>query len=290
MRPHIQEIVNQLLDKVEGAGVMDVIADLAYPLPIIVIAELLGVQLEDRNRLKQWSFTIARTLEPLMTLDVFDHVNENIMSFTEYLRDLVAERRKNPKSDLISALIAARDQGDRLSEDELIATCIFLFAAGHETTSNLIGNGLLALLRHPDQMEKLKQEPTLIPSCVEELLRYDSPVQLWWRTALEDIEIGSKTIRKGQLAMVYLGAANREPAQFSDPDQLDITRCENRHIAFSYGIHSCLGAALARVEGQIAFNTLLQRMPELKLQSNTLQWRETISLRGLKALPIAFKS
>ncbi|AVH74387.1 cytochrome P450 [Nostoc sp. 'Lobaria pulmonaria (5183) cyanobiont'] len=288
MRPHIQDIVNQLLDRVQDAGVMDVIADLAYPLPITVIAQMLGVPVEDRDRLKQWSFDISRTLDPVMTLDLFKQVNSSIMTFIEYLRHLITERRNHPQQDLLSAMIVAREQSDMLSEDELIATCIFLFAAGHETTSNLIGNGLLALLRHPDELDKLKQNPTLIQSAIEELLRYESPVQLWWRTALEDIEFGNSIIRKGQMVIVHLGAANRDPDQFPDPDRLDITRRENRHIAFSNGIHTCLGAALARLEAEIVFNTLLERMPNLKLQSNAVEWHETMSLRSLKALPIAF--
>jgi cytochrome P450 len=288
MRPHIQDIVNQLLDRVQDAGVMDVIADLAYPLPITVIAQMLGVPVEDSDRLKQWSFDISRTLDPVMTLDLFKQVNSSIMTFIEYLRHLITERRNHPQQDLLSAMIVAREQSDMLSEDELIATCIFLFAAGHETTSNLIGNGLLALLRHPDELNKLKQNPTLIQSAIEELLRYESPVQLWWRTALEDIEFGNSIILKGQMVIVHLGAANRDPDQFPDPDRLDITRRENRHIAFSNGIHTCLGAALARLETEIVFNTLLERMPNLKLQSNAVEWDEIMSLRSLKALPIAF--
>jgi cytochrome P450 len=204
------------------------------------------------------------------------------------LHDLIAEREKKPKADVISALVTAREQGDKLSEDELLATCMLLFATGEETTVNTIGNGMLALLRHPDQMEKLKREPTIIQSAVEELLRYDSPVQITSRLALETIEIGGQIIRAGERVLLYLGAANRDPAQFSHPDQLDLTRRENYHLVFSDGIHYCLGAGLARVQGQIAIDTLIQQLPNLTLHTNNLEWRKNITLRGLKSLPVTF--
>ena len=288
LRPYIQKVVNEQLDQVQNAGVMDVIADIAHPLPVIVIAEMLGMPSVDRDLLKHWSDQLVLCLEPMMSLNVFEQLNQVVLEFTKYLRSLIAQRRQSRQDDLISALIAAKEENDKLSEDELLATCILLFTAGHETTVKLISNGVLTLLRHPDQLEKLKQEPMLIQSAVEELLRYDSPVQVTFRTAIEEVEIGNKTIQKGQQVFVCLGAAHRDPTQFPEPNRFDITRQKNRHLAFSYGIHACLGATLARTQAQIAINTLIQRMPDLKLYTDTLEWQENIILRGLKALPVSF--
>lgn len=297
MRPHIQEIADRLLDAVRDAKVMDVIADLAYPLPVIVICEMLGVPTADRDTFRQWSLDIARSLDAigmhaigmLTAPEIVARGNAARRALTEYFRDgLIPERRKRPRADLLSALIAAEEQGDKLSEGELLATCNLLFVAGHETTVNLIGNGLLALLRHPDQLTALRGDPSLIPSAVEELLRYDGPVQRTGRIPHADVEIGGKKIAPGEMVVALIGAANRDPARFPDPDRLDITRRDNDHIAFGAGIHFCLGAPLARVEAQIALNTLLRRMPGLTLATTTLEWRETSVLRGLKALPVLF--
>ncbi len=288
MRPRVQARVDELLDSVRAAGRMDVIADLAFPLPTIVICEMLGVPVEDREQFKGWTRDLARSLDPIVTPDIIATADQATVAFTDYFRALIAIRRKNPQPDLLSSLIATEEQGDRLTEDELIATAILLLGAGHETTMNLIGNGMLALLRNPDQLDKLKRDPTLITSAVEELLRYDGSVQMTARTALVDVEIGGKTIPKGVQAIIVLGAANRDPAQFPDPDRLDITRPDNRHIVFSYGIHHCLGAPLARVEAQVTINTLLRRMPNPRLTGEPLEWRETVTLRGLKALSITF--
>lgn len=287
-RPDIQNIVDELIDKVEDKEVMDIISDLASPLPVTVIAKMLGVPAEDCSQLKQWSNDVSHILDPLLSLETYEHLNQVVVEFKEYFRGLFAERRKRPKEDLISALIAASEQGDKLSEDEMLSTCTLLFFAGEETTVDTIGNGILALLRHPDQMEKLKREPAIIQSAVEELLRYDSPVQHTQRIATENVEIGGKTIRAGDKVVVCLAAANRDPAQFPDPDRLDLTRRENCHLAFLDGIHSCLGAALARLNSQIAINTLVQRLPDIKLQKDTLEWRKNVVLRGLKSLPVTF--
>ncbi|MSQ48245.1 MAG: cytochrome P450 [Deltaproteobacteria bacterium] len=288
MRPRVQAIVDDLLDAVQATGRMDVIADLAFPLPTIVICEMLGVPPEDREQFKGWTRDLARSLDPIVTPEIIAAADQATVAFTDYFRTLIAIRRKNPQPDLLSGLIATEEQGDRLTEDELIATAILLLGAGHETTMNLIGNGMLALLRNPEQLEKLKRDPTLMPSAVEEFLRYDGSVQMTARTALVDVEVGGKMIPKGVQAIIVLGAANRDPAQFPDPDRLDITRPDNRHIVFSYGIHHCLGAPLARVEAQVTINTLLRRMPNLQLTGEPLEWRETVTLRGLKALPITF--
>jgi len=288
LRPRIQAIVDGLLDEIQNAGHMDLIAALAYPLPTIVIAEMLGVPVEDRNHFREWTRDLARSLDPITTPEIIEAGNKATLAFLDYFRVLVAKRRKNPQNDLLSGLIAVEEQGDRLSEEELLATAVLLFGAGHETTMNLIGNGMLALLRHQDQLQRLKDDPSLIQSTVEEFLRYDGSVQMTARTALVDVEIEGKLIPKGQQAITVLGAANRDPAQFPEPDRLDIARKENRHIVFSYGIHHCLGAPLARVEAQIAINTLLSRMPKLQLATDTFEWRETVTLRGLKALPVEF--
>ena len=288
MRPQIHEIVDESINKVRDTGVMDIVVDLSCPLPVIVIARMLGVPAEDSSKLGQWSNEMSRIIDPLMSLEDYDHLNQVAVAFTEYFRGLIVERRKRPKEDLISALIAARDQGDKLSEDELLSVCLMLFLTGEETTVHTIGNGMLALLRHPDQMELLKRNPTIIQSAVEEILRYDSPVQQTARIAREDVEIGDKIIRSGENVLVSLGAANRDPAQFSNPAQLDLIRDENHHLAFSDSIHYCLGAALARIQSQIAINTLVQRLPNLKLNTEKLEWRKNINIRGLKSLPVSF--
>ena len=288
MRPQIHEIVDESINKVRDTGVMDIVVDLSCPLPVIVIARMLGVPAEDSSKLGQWSNEMSRIIDPLMSLEDYDQLNQVAVEFTDYFRDLIVERRKTPKEDLISALIAARDQGDKLSEDELLSVCMVLFVTGEETTVHTIGNGMLALLRHPDQMELLKRNPIIIQSAVEEILRYDSPVQQTARIAMEDVEIGGKTIRAGENVLVSFGAANRDPAQFSKPDQLNLIRDENHHLAFGDSIHYCLGAALARLQGQIAINTLMQRLPDLKLNTDKLEWRKNINIRGLKSLPVSF--
>jgi pimeloyl-[acyl-carrier protein] synthase len=291
MRPHIQEIVDGLLDRVEGAHSIDVIEDLAYPLPVTVICEMLGVPTADQDVFKQWSSDIARSLDAAILpagSDVITRGQEAGDALREYFRSLIAVRRKQPRPDLLSALIAAEEQGDKLSEPELLATCSLLLIAGHETTVNLIGNGLFALLRHPAELQALADDPALIQTGIEELLRFDGPVQRTGRMTMADVEIGGRQIPKGSIVAAVIGAANRDPAQFPDPDRLDVARQENRHIAFGFGIHFCLGAPLARIEGQVAIGTLLRRWRTLKLVSDTPEWRESSVLRGLKTLPVTF--
>ncbi len=286
MRPHIQTIVDDLLDPIQAQSNFDIIADLAFPLPVIVIAELIGVPTQDRDQFKEWTGALARSLDPVITPDISAAADKATEAFVDYFTRLVAERRTHPQQDLLSGLIAAEEEGDKLDEDELLATAILLFAAGHETTMNLIGNGMLALLRNPDQLAKLQADPSLIETAVEEFLRYDGSVQVTARVALEDIELSGKTIRKNQQSLLLLGAANHDPAQFPDPDRLDITRQANTQLTFSHGIHHCLGAPLARVEAQIAINTLLRRRPNMRLVTQELDWRDMLTLRGLKALPV----
>ncbi|MEX2221357.1 MAG: cytochrome P450 [Candidatus Rokuibacteriota bacterium] len=291
LRPGIQQIVDDLLAEASGRGSMDLIEEFAYPLPVRVICEMLGVPVRDHERFKAWGLDIARGLDAIM-LPPDSEVGQRSVSgrraLAGYFRELIAERRAAPREDMLSALIAAEEAGDKLNEEELLATCILLLVAGHETTVNLIGNGTLALLRHPDQLRKLREHPGLIGSAVEELLRFDGPVQRTARIPSEDITIGGQTIGKGEMVMPFLGAADRDPTQFPDPDRLDITRADNRHIAFGMGIHFCLGAPLARMEGQIAINTLLGRLPKLALATDRPAFRQSLTLRGLQSLPVSF--
>ena len=291
MRAKIQKTVDRLLDGVRDARAMDVIADLAYPLPVSVISEMLGVPAEDRDLFRGWSADIARSLDAI-TLptepEVVERGNAARHALSSYFRALIAERRRRPQRDLLSDLIAAEEQGDKLSEEELMATILLLFVAGHETTVNLIGNGALALLRNPNQLEALRRSPALIGGAIEELLRYDAPVQRTGRMPNTDVELGGKRIAKGDLVLSLIGAANRDPAHFAEPDRLDLARADNRHLAFGWGIHFCLGAPLARAEAQAAIGTIARRMPALALATPTPDWREASALRGLKTLPVTF--
>ncbi|RUT04207.1 cytochrome P-450 like protein [Dulcicalothrix desertica PCC 7102] len=288
LRPQIQHIVDELIGNAQLNNSMDIISELARPLPVRVISKMLGVPEEIQNQVYKWAEEISTIFDPLNSLSTLAHMNEIVLKFTESFREVIAQREKEPQQDLISFLITARNEGDKLSNDEILSICMLLFGTGEETTVNLIGNGMLALLHHPEQMEKLKQQPAIIQNAVEELLRYDSPIQGISRTAIENIEIGNKEIKAGDQVIVYLGAANRDPKQFYEPDCLDLTRNDNRHLAFADGIHYCLGAALARVEAQVAINTLIQRLHNLQLYTDTLEWRTNINLRGLKSLPVTF--
>ena len=289
MRPRIQQIVDDLLDAVQASGRMDVMKDFAYPLPAIVIAEMLGVPPADRDRFTKWTQTFGRLLDGGdFTLEGLFQALDGIAEFMEYFRQIIRQRSVAPRDDLMQAMINAEERGDVLSEEELLGNCVLLLAAGHGTTTHLIGNGMLALLQHPGQLQQLRDDPSLISSAVEELLRYDSPVQMTSRRAKEDLVIGGKHISAGQEVLMCLGAANRDPAQFPDPDQLNLRRRENRQLSFGYGIHFCLGAPLARVEAEIAFNTLLRRFQELRLETGILEWGPSLVFRGLRELPIAF--
>jgi cytochrome P450 len=256
-----------------------------------VICELLGVPVTDRERFKQCGVDIARGLDAVWLPPDSEVARRSVAArraLGDYFRELIAERRASPGPDLLSGLIAAEEAGDRLDEEELLATCILLLIAGHETTVNLIGNGTLALLRHPGELRRLREEPGLIGSAVEELLRYDGPVQRTARIPSEDVTIGGRTIPAGEMVMPFIGAADRDPAHFPDPDRLDLGRADNRHIAFGWGIHFCLGAPLARVEGQIAIDTLVRRLPKLALATEKPEYRQSLTLRGLTALPVSY--
>jgi cytochrome P450 len=289
LRSHIRDITNNLLNAVEDKGRMDVIADLGEPLPCIVTAEMLGVPVEDHLQLKAWSQDFAEMLgnfqhNPDRALRILRTVEE----MTAYFRSAMREQRSHPRGGLVSSMMNAEINGDRLSEEEVIANCIVTMVGGQETTTNLIGNGVLSLLRNPDQLEKLRSDLSLIPSAVEELLRYEAPSQHTARLAPGDTVLGRKQIRKRQAVIAVMGAANRDPERFPDPDWLDITRQDNRHLAFGWAAHFCFGAPLARIEGQIALECMLQRLPNLALESGPLTWRGNLGLRGLTALPVSF--
>jgi cytochrome P450 len=288
MRPRIQALVTELLDAVQNESGTDLMAALAYPLPVLVICDMLGVPVKDREIFKTWSGDVARILDPILTPEVAERGHAMISSMSDYFHDLITHLRKHPQDNLLDAMIAAEEQGDRLSEEELLSNCILLFAAGHETTVNLIGNGTLALLQHPEQLTKLRENPHLIESAIEECLRYDSPVQMTGREAQENVEIGGKQVQAGEIVFALIGAANRDPVQFPDPDRFDITRNDNRHVAFGHGIHFCLGAALARLEAQLAVGEVVRRLPNLRLGTEAPQRRDAFTLRGLTSLPVTF--
>lgn len=289
LRPRIQAIVDELLDAIADKGQVELIRDFAYILPVTVIAELLGVPPQDREMIKHCSDEI--TLFIFGAIGVEDRrqrAQQALLELVDYLRAIIEARRQAPRDDLISALLAAKERDDLLSEDEIIATCVLVLFGGHETTTNLISSSVHALLRHPEQMDKLRNDPSLIATAVEEFLRYDGPSKSMVRLALEDYELRGRQIRKGQRLLLVQSAANHDPEQFADPDRLDIIRQPNPHVAFGYGIHFCLGAPLARIETQIAINTLLRRLPGLRLQTEQLEWHPTIVSRALKALPVVF--
>lgn len=287
LRRHIEIIVDELLAPVKGAGRMDVIDALAAPLPAIVIAELLGVPAEDHRQFKSWASEIVASLgQP--TLGDRRGTVPAVQKLFNYLSEIIADRRKQPRDDLISAMVLAQEEEDALSDMELLATSNLLLIAGHETTTNLIGNGLLALLREPDQLERLRGDMSLLPTAIEELLRYDGPVQATVRATREDLEIDGNRIEEGSLVLVGIGAANHDPDVFKEPERLDIGRDPNPHLAFGFGAHFCLGAPLARLEGEIAFRALLERFPRMQLATEAPEYRSNPVLRGLVSLPVSF--
>jgi cytochrome P450 len=285
--PRIHEVVAELLDRAAEMGEFDVVADLAYPLPVTVISEMLGVPEADRGALRRWSLDLIYTLDPMLSVETLARAQRAGAEFRAYLRELIADRRTHLGDDLLSGLIQAEDEGRQLSPQELVATCVLLLVAGHETTSSFIGNGMLALLRNPDQYRRLHADPGLVRSAGEELLRYDSPVQLTGRLVIRDTEIAGQRIEAGQDVVALMGAANRDPSVFERPDALDLGRADNRHLAFGGGIHFCLGAPLARVEGGTAIASLVGRFGSLQLATDLPVWRDTVTLRALSSLPVA---
>jgi cytochrome P450 len=285
LRPRIQQIADDLLDEMENTRETDLISAFAYPLPITVIAELLGIPTADRDRFRHWT-------RVLLFGQSMEEINLAGLEFVMYFHQMFDDRRVHPKEDLISGLVAVEEGGEKLEGEELMSMVFLLLVAGHETTVNLIGNGTLALIQHRDQFDKLRAEPELIRNAVEEMLRYNGPIEAATnRWAFEDIEIGGKTIPMGDMVLPALCAANRDPAVFHEPDKFDITRAEAyKHIGFGNGIHYCLGAPLARLEGAIAINALVQRFPQLDLAApvETLEWSESLLLHGMRQMPVRY--
>jgi cytochrome P450 len=289
LKNRIQQLADKLLNAVAPNGRMDVLADFAEPLPAIVTTELFGVSTEFAVQLKTWSAKFAEMLGNFQhNPDRIPSMLDTIDNLTAFFRKAVEEQKKKPCPGLVHSLVQAEVEGDRLTEEEVIANCIITLVGGLETTTNLIGNGVLTLLRHPDEMQHLRNNPSLIVSAVEELLRYESPSQHTARLAPSDVTLGGKSIRKRQAVIAVMGAGNRDPERFPDPDRLDLARQDNRHLAFGWAAHFCFGAPLARLEGQVAFATLLNRFPDLTLDSGPIIWRENLGLRGLQALNIAW--
>lgn len=285
LRPRVRQIVTDLLDRVAAKGSMEFISEFAFHLPVIVISEYMGVPVEDREQVKEWSDETGRIFfiranEP----DRRERSQRGLEHLLEYFAPLIRDRRAHPRDDLITALVQAEERGDLLSEEELLATCTVLIFAGHETTTNLLANGLLAFSRFRDQWDRLCENPGMIKTAVEELLRYDGPVMATFRAAKRDLTVGDKQIRQGDRILLVLGAANRDPAKFADPDRLDIARWPNPHVAFGQGIHVCLGAPLARLEAQEAFLALTQRFPNLRVPDQPLEYHQTIVSRALTRL------
>src|SRR6185295_14307142 len=289
LRSHIKEILNDLLEPLLQAGHMDVIADLAAPLPAIVTAEMMGLPTADANQLKDWSADFAEVLGNFQhNPDRSSRTLKCVEEMTSYFRDAVQQMRTNPREGLINALMTAEVDGDRLTEEEIVANCIVTMVGGQETTTNLIGNGVLTLLRNPDEMKRLRNDLSLVPSAVEELLRFESPSQHTARICREDTELGGKLIRKGQAVIAVMAAGNRDPERFPEPDRLDLGRTDNRHLAFGWASHFCFGAPLARIEGQLTFEALVRRTANMKLEPGPTVWRDNLGLRGLTALPVTF--
>ena len=289
LRPTIEGLTADLLDA--AGSEMDVVDELAYPLPLTVIADLLGVPRADTPRLREWSAVLTRALDPYIALtgqpaEGLEHRMAALTEFREYFQRLVERRRRDPGDDLVSALTAAEDGGDRLSSEELLSTCVLLLVAGHETTVNLIANGVLALLRHPGQFAMLATNPGLAPGAVEEVLRYDPPVQLLMRVAGEDLSVGGTTVPSGSVVLLLLAAASRDPAVHEEPDRFDIGRTQLRHLAFGFGAHFCLGAPLARIEAQVALAAFVRRFPQARAVSSQLRYRDNVTLRGLTQLRV----
>jgi cytochrome P450 len=290
LRPWVEQLARDLVDglveRSAGTEPVDVLTGMAEQLPVDVIAELLGVPDADRTLLRPWSNAIVKMYEYGRTTEIEDSAERAAAEFVAYLRTLAAERRRSPGEDLLSHLVSVRDsEGDRLTEDELVTTCILLLNAGHEATVNVSGNGLLALLEHPDQLHRLREDPGLLPTAIEELMRFDSPLQLFERTATEDVEIGGITVPAGQKIAALLGSANHDPAVFDSPEVLDVGRTDNPHISFGAGVHFCIGAPLARVELQASFGALLERTTRLEL-GRPARRRPEFVIRGLAELPV----
>ena len=287
LEPHIRAIMEQLLDDIDDPAGFDLMAAVANPLPVIVIAEMLGVPPEDRAQFKHWSDERARILEPIVTPEERKRAVAAGESFDAYFMPIIRVRRREPREDIVSALAQAKEEGDSLTEREMLVMLRLLLIAGNETTTNLIGNGMLALLQHPEQLAMLQEDPSRIPAAVEELLRFDSPVQLDLRGVLEDCVVNGSRLRRGDAVLLAIGAANRDPDVFDEPERLDVQRSKGSNISFGRGVHHCIGAPLARLEGRIALEVLLKRFSSMRLLTDRPAFRRAIVLRGLESLPVA---
>ncbi len=288
LRPRAQQIADEVFDRAAAAGGLEVVGDLAFPLPVLMICELLGVPAEDVDEFKEWSAATARGLDPSFTwppgmLERFIELRSRAL---DYFGDLIARRRREPRDDLLSGLLEAEEQGDRLSESEVFSTLNLLLIAGHETTVNLIANGVLAFARYPEQFARVRQDPALIRSAVEEVLRFDPPVHMMGRLPVEDIEISCGTVPAMAELVMLPAASGRDPDQFNDPDTFDVTRADNRHLGFGFGIHHCLGAPLARLEAQVALGTLARRFGSVDLVTDPPPYKDNIVLRGVASLEV----
>jgi cytochrome P450 len=286
LRPRIETLVDELLERVAARGEMDVVHDLAQPFPAVVIAELLGVPTADRERFRAWSDALVELLDPLSGREGLAPPKRAIRELAAYLRELLVERRSAPRDDLLSAMSAAEEEGETLAEGELVALASLLLAAGHETTTSLIGNAVVLLLRHPDERKRLQDDLGLLPGAVEECLRFEPPIQLTDRAVVEPVELGGVRLERGMIVGALLAAANRDPEQFPDANRFDVGRAENRHLSFGLGNHFCLGASLARLEAQVALGALLRRFPDFTGPQEPPGWKASIVLRGPTALPV----
>lgn len=293
LRQHIQEIADVLIDDVikRDSGRIDLLSDFAEPLPAIVTAEMLGVPVQDHKNLKEWSATFAGMLGNFQhNPELLGEVMRAVENLTAYFQDAIVQQRENPRPGLVHSLMSSEVDGDRLTDEEIVANCIVTMVGGQETTTNLIGNGMLTLLRNPNQMERLRHHSEIMPAAVEELLRYESPSQHTARLAPRDVVLGGKKIAKRDAVIAVMAAGNRDPERFPEPDRLDFDRPDNRHLAFGWAAHFCFGAPLARIEGEIAFETLLRRFDNLQLTGEKLVWRQNLGLRGLQSLPLTYDS
>jgi cytochrome P450 len=291
LRPRVEEIVDALLERVLPTGRIDLIRDFAYPLPITVIGDLIGVARDDAERLKQWSDDLAGFVgSAVASPDKYARATQSVREMGDYFRRLADARRARPSHDIMSALIATGRRDDALSEDEVVATCMLLLFAGHETTTNVIGNGVLALMRHPDQCEAWRDDPSLTATAIDELLRYDGPGQALVRIATTDVVLDGQRLARGDRVFLMINAANRDPRRFADPDRLDLRRDPNPHITFGHGIHYCVGAPLARLEIAVAMPALLRRLPELTVTDAPLSWIDSLVFRGVRSLPATFRA
>ncbi len=281
--PRIEEIVEELLDDLADKDSFDLISDFAFPFPVIVIAEMLGIPAEDRDKFNVWSNDIALAVEPILSGEEIVRVERASDEIIEYFEGIIEQRRRQPRDDMLSALLAAEEEGDRLTHDELLGTLMLLLVAGNETTRSLIGNGMLALLKNPDQLQRLRENPDLLESAIDEMLRYDSPVQFIIRVVMEDVEFKGKRFRAGQKVLLLVGASNRDPTVFTDPGALDIGRQEKSHLSFGRGIHYCLGSPLALLEARVAFANLIERFSSIELVTEP-DFRNQIVLRGVESL------